>query len=556
MVQTSLGDQGDRMLFFSATSGSHDYIEITFSDADVLPLPVVERLYALMEKYGPNLSIITFRRVLWSYLSKLNIKNTYTAPPQGYTKGVRALAIGGSAGSTEKIIGIVKHLPLMDITVFIVQHIREDIPTAMDQILKNYTSYTVKLAKSGTQIETKTIYIAPPGLHTIAIGGYIYLTADEKVNFSRPSIDVMFRSLSESYEEELVAVLLCGYGRDGSGSLEGMIKKASTIIIEDPDDCEAKDMPINALATKHYTFKLSLNEIIDYLKAAAASGSSASDEEVSGFLEAIYTKYGYDFRGYNLESIKRRIQTSMAKEQMASFYEFREKAIESADMFKRLFFEFSINVTTFFRNPQTFKFLREKIFPYLQSYHHIKIWCAGSATGEEPYSLGIILHELGMLDRCQIFATDFNPIVIEQAKNGLFSIENLKINEKNYNESGGTKTLRAYMDFYGSFMKIRDEIQKKILFFTHNLATDGVFNEFQLILCRNVLIYFDVGLQERVLRLFSDSLDMSGFVVLGESEGISINKGEKYFTVYGKDYKIYRKNTTLQISSQNAIIAI
>jgi chemotaxis protein methyltransferase CheR len=185
--------------------------------------------------------------------------------------------------------------------------------------------------------------------------------------------------------------------------------------------------------------------------------------------------------------------------------------------------------------------VKNEVLPYLHSYHHIKIWCAGCATGEEPYSMAILLNDMGILNRCQIFATDFNPIIIEQAKNGLFPLESLKISEQNYKAAGGASSFRGNFSFYGQFMKIKDTLREKILFFNHNLTTDGVFNEFQLILCRNVLIYFDLKLQGSVLKLFNDSLDMSGFLVLGESENIRHNTGDLYFKPYDAKSRIFKK---------------
>ncbi|MEO5355933.1 MAG: hypothetical protein H7844_01380 [Nitrospirae bacterium YQR-1] len=545
-IMGDLSSKEDISLFIKLTEKTYRGIEITFSDAEVLSAKVIERLYSLHERYGSvGLKILVFKRVLTSYLMRLNIKNTLIAENKDdlsllSQKAIKVIALGGSSGSFDKIKKILQEIPVKNLTFFIVQHVNEAMPAEAEKLFQSFTGYEVVYAQNDTMVKAKTIYLAPPGYHTIVVGEYIYLTREKKVHFARPSVDELFRTLSLCYQEEFLAVLLCGHGKDGSTSLSELKNNCSTVIIEDPEDCEAKDMPLNAVKTGNYDYILPIDGIIGYLKGLG-SDTGYGDGELNAFLKDIHKTYGYDFTLYQIESIKRRIATAMAKERIASFYDFRAAVLSYKDMFRRLFFDFSINVTSFFRNPETYKIIRNEILPYLQTYHHIKIWCAGCATGEEPYSMAILLNDIGILSRCQIFATDFNPIIIEQAKNGLFPMESLKISEQNYNAAGGTASFRGNFSLYGLFMKINDNLREKILFFNHNLTTDGVFNEFQLILCRNVLIYFDLKLQGLVLKLFNDSLDMSGFLVLGESENIRHNGGDIYFKPYDAKSRIFKK---------------
>jgi len=259
------------------------------------------------------------------------------------------------------------------------------------------------------------------------------------------------------------------------------------------------------------------------------------------FLGQISEKYGYDYTDYQIESIKRRIKICMLRENIIDFNDFRNIVLNNEDIFEQLFLAFSINTTDFFRDPEVFSAIKNRILPYLNSYSHIKIWCVGCSNGKEPYSLAILLKEAGLLDKTQIYATDINPYVIEEAKNGLFSINTLESDIINYSLSGGTISFIDYFKLKGQYIKASDELKKNILFFQHSLVSSGILNEFQLILCRNVLIYFNSYLQKKVLDVFYHSLDMSGFLILGKSEGILQNEGYKLFNKYQNENKIYRR---------------
>ncbi|MEI7662852.1 MAG: CheR family methyltransferase [Bacteroidota bacterium] len=198
-----------------------------------------------------------------------------------------------------------------------------------------------------------------------------------------------------------------------------------------------------------------------------------------------------------------------------------------------------MNVTEFFRNPLTFLAVREKVLTYLDSFPHIKIWSAGCSTGQEAVTLTILLDELGILHKSQIYASDINPFVVEEAQNGLYSLEMIENSRANYKLSGGTGDFDNYFTIKDGYAQIKDYLKDKILFFQHSLLNKGAFNEFHLVLCRNVLIYFDQNLQNSVLDLFFRSLDMNGFLVLGESE--SITSYPIGFQIFDKTNKIFKK---------------
>ncbi len=264
------------------------------------------------------------------------------------------------------------------------------------------------------------------------------------------------------------------------------------------------------------------------------------EEKLVKFLIAVYNIYGHDFINYNHSTLKRRIENHCIKLHLHDFDEYYKMILNDKNHFDDMFEYFSINVTEFFREPKQLKIFRDKVIPYLSTFSHIKIWCAGCSSGESPYSMSIILDEAGILDKCQIYATDFNNRVLAHAKDGLFEIENFKQSYTNYELSGGTKSFKEYFIKQGKYHKIKKYLQEHILFFNHNLVTDGVMNEFQLIICKNVIIYFDEDLKETVINLFDNSLEYNGFLILGNSEYLP-TKFKNKFKNYVPKSKVYHK---------------
>lgn len=264
-------------------------------------------------------------------------------------------------------------------------------------------------------------------------------------------------------------------------------------------------------------------------------------EEIYKFLSELNIVYGYDYREYQIDSIMRRISVSMIKEGISDFSFFKNEVLNNEKLFHNLFLDFSINTTEFFRDPEVFALIKTKLLPYLNSYNHIKIWCSGCSTGKEVYSLAIMLEEAGMLRKTQIYATDINPYVIEEGKNGIYSTTTLDKDINNYRNALGEKSFIKYFDINKRYIKVKPELMNNILFFHHSLLSNGTLNEFNLILCRNVFIYFNDSLQEKILKNFYSSLANYGFLVLGKSEGIQRNNGEKYFCNYDKNMKVYTK---------------
>lgn len=265
-----------------------------------------------------------------------------------------------------------------------------------------------------------------------------------------------------------------------------------------------------------------------------------SDEQIEVLLSDLLENYGYDFTGYSRASLKRRIIRLYGLDKVLGFTEFRFKILNDSIYFKRFVEQITVNVTEMFRDPTFFKTLREEVLPRLGTYPFIRIWVAGCSTGEEAYSISILLKELNLLDKSLIYATDLNPSVLEKASLGMFPLSYMKQYSENYIASGGNNDFSSYYTAKYSLAKFDDELRNKMIFSTHNLVSDYSFNSFQLVLCRNVLIYFDRELQHKVLELFDTSLEDLGYLALGSKETIDFSQRSKNYKRLQHE-KVWRK---------------
>lgn len=265
-----------------------------------------------------------------------------------------------------------------------------------------------------------------------------------------------------------------------------------------------------------------------------------SDNELDVLVNELFQTYGYDFTDYARSSLKRRINRLLIIDRHPSFAELLYRVRTDADYLAHVVEEITVNVTEMFRDPQVFKVLREQILPVLATHPLIRIWHAGCATGEEVYSTAILLHEANLLHKTLLYATDINPSVIENIRRGTFPLQHMKQYSENYISAGGKKDFSSYYTAAYGWAKFDDGLKQKMIAATHNLVSDRSFNEFQLIFCRNVLIYFNKGLQETVLSLFDASLEKLGFLVLGSKENLRFSPLAKEYEQTGKE-KIWRK---------------
>jgi len=263
--------------------------------------------------------------------------------------------------------------------------------------------------------------------------------------------------------------------------------------------------------------------------------------ELDLLLQAIYQRYGYDYRNYAKASVRRRVRYRMQQEGCGNIAELLHNVLYSPEYFERLFLDLSINVTEMFRDPQFYLAVRQFVAPKLREYPFLKVWHAGCSTGEEVYSMAVLLKEEGVYDRLQIYATDMNQMVLQKAKAGIYPINRQQMYTANYQKAGGKESFSDYYSAHYDHVVVDKSLRENILFSDHNLATDGVFGEMNLIVCRNVLIYFNRELQNRVFGLFYDSLCEGGYLCLGSKESIRFSDYANRFEDVVREEKIYRK---------------
>src|SRR5438067_3105439 len=263
--------------------------------------------------------------------------------------------------------------------------------------------------------------------------------------------------------------------------------------------------------------------------------------EINLLAEGIYQHYGFDFRDYAQPSLRRRIWKRIYAEGLSTISGLQEKVLHDPSCMERLLLDLSINTTAMFRDPTFYLAFREKIVPLLRTYPFVRIWHAGCSTGEEVYSMAILLSEEGLIDRCRIYATDINEAVLQRAKEGIFPISSMKENTSNYIAAGGSGTFSEYYVAKYDYAIFRPSLRENVVFAQHNLVTDASFNHFNVIFCRNVLIYFNSALQERVQNLFLDSLENFGILALGKKETIKYTGVADNYEVIDAEEKLFRR---------------
>lgn len=272
-----------------------------------------------------------------------------------------------------------------------------------------------------------------------------------------------------------------------------------------------------------------------------ATGDELENLEMQLLLEGIYCYYGFDFRNYVSASIKRRIKHRVQIEKLTSISSLQEKVLHDPSVMARLLSDFSIYVSEMFRDPLFFKSFRRNVIPILKDLPFIRIWHAGCSAGEEVYSMAITLHEAGLYHKTRLYATDMNEDLLKKAKEGGYPLEKMQTYRDNYQLAGGSAEFANYYEVCQDQAIFSNFLIQNVVFAQHNLATDQTFNEFHVIICRNVMIYFDKVLQNRVHRLFYDSLCKSGILGLGEKEDIAFSDYAQFYKDFDPEHKIYRK---------------
>jgi chemotaxis protein methyltransferase CheR len=256
------------------------------------------------------------------------------------------------------------------------------------------------------------------------------------------------------------------------------------------------------------------------VQSETATNSNIEEIEVKLLLDGVLMRYGYDFREYALGALRRSIAAGMAAEGAPTISAYQERLLHDASCMQRFLSGVGVNVTRMFREVETFRLFRQEVIPRLRTYPSVRIWIAGCATGEEVYSVAMILEEEGIYQRSRIYATDLNEDNLAVARTGAYPLDRVRADEGDYADTGGRGRISDFYSVAGHSARFNHDLQRNITWARHNLVTDGSFNEFHLILCANVLIYFKPALQERAHRLFYDSLVRSGYLALGQRESL------------------------------------
>lgn len=265
-----------------------------------------------------------------------------------------------------------------------------------------------------------------------------------------------------------------------------------------------------------------------------------SNAELDALISLIKNLHGFDFENYTKASLKRRV-SRILQQQRISYFDLCSIITNDINYFEHFIAEVTVNVTEMFRDASFYKSLRDNVLPYLESYQRVKVWNAGCSTGEELYSFAILFEEQNLYNRSFFYGTDINATVLAHAKEGIYDLQKMKLYSENYRALGNSNSLANYYTAIYNAASINRSLKKNILFSTHNLVSDGPFNEFQIISCRNVLIYFDIELQQRVINLFYNSLANFGFLCLGAKETIRDPEIAEKFKVIDKKNNIYQK---------------
>ncbi|WP_324170559.1 CheR family methyltransferase [Sulfurimonas sp.] len=518
------------------------HLEFTYIYA--VDIEILNILYREIFENLKKITITTHQYKLNKYFYKLGFKTTFESLIKldvVNLENIEVILIGGSTDSSSKILEIVKNVKLDNSTLVVVQHTKPNKLDFFDEILNKHTKYKVSYAKDGEKIKKASIYLAPNNKHLKVIDGHFSLCDSEKYNFAKPSVSLSYESFSSYYKDKLLVIQECGFASDGVDKLRYLKSNNSVLIIQKVEECKAKSMVKNALAVNAHDYVFSIKDIVIYINIV--DNITTKEAWVEYLVDMIEKKYDYNFKLYHVDMISRRLSVFMTKNSLRNIKDAISMIIFNKSAFKAFFLDISINVTEFFRNTNSFKQVAEILQVYAKGHHSLKVWSAGCSSGEEAFSVAILLDYLKLLDKTIIYATDFNDVVLQEAKNALYSKESYYLALSNLAKFNIEIILNNYLVQNNNFVSVNNKIKEKIHFFQHNLVEDSSFNEFDMIVCKNVIIYFEQKLQNRVFALFYESLKFGGYLILGESESIIQKYADKFevCAVCEVNNKIFRK---------------
>ncbi|WP_286234578.1 chemotaxis protein CheB [Thalassotalea sediminis] len=486
----------------------------------------------------------------------MDVTNTNNITQPNYYIG-----IGASAGGLEALRSFVHNIePDTGHVFIIIQHLSPDFKSMMPELLARYTEIPISKLEDGTRVQANHIYLAPPRKNVLLAEGSVLLVEQMENPGGNFPIDAFFRSLAEDQQNHAIAVILSGTGSDGSRGIQAIKDVGGLVVVQEPSDAAFDGMPFNAVKTGFSDIVESadqmMTKIINYTSNIIVSGEEIAvdpDKSIEHALSDIYNllkaKSDIDFSHYKGKTIVRRIERRMGINTVESITEYYNYLLKNPKELQTLAKDMLIGVTRFFRDDDAFIQLTEKVIPNViensQPDEIIRIWSACCSTGEEAYSLAILIDEYlcqHNLDRTvRIFATDVDADAITEAGLGRFS--------QNIESDVSPERLKRYFDLQDDYYVINSNIRKMVIFATHNILTDPPFSNCQLAVCRNALIYFQPKAQKRIITLLHFSLNKDGYLFLGSSE--SLGDMKQHFAVENERHRIYRKidNTKMLIDA-------
>src|SRR5215471_7630089 len=453
------------------------------------------------------------------------------------------VVIGSSAGGVEALSVLVSTLPGdFPAPVVLAQHLDPSRPSNLDAILKRRTTLPVEVVNTSSTLEPGKIYVVPSN-HNVTINSHRVEVRENHNKRPHPSVDMLLSSAAKAFGEHLIAVILTGSGSDGAAGAVDVKNAGGTVIVQDPQTARYPSMPL-ALPPTVVDFEASIERIgpllNDLLTGVTLAPTEGKTEDVlRGILEQVSRQASMDFRPYKTSTILRRIGRRMTVTHNRSMHDYLEYLRTNPEEVGELVKAFLINVTQFFRDPNAFAYLKGEVLPRLiaqasERDHVLRFWAAGCATGEEPYSLAMLLTDLlgaELLEwSVKIFATDLDEAAINFARRGLYSENLLKGVPAEYRD--------RFFEHVDHGYRIAKTLRQMVIFGQQDLSRSAPFPRIDLVLCRNVLIYFTPELQDYVLNQFAFSLSPHGYLFLGKAETVRPN--QMYYELVNKHWKVYR----------------
>jgi len=472
-------------------------------------------------------------------------------------KDFYVVGIGASAGGLEAIEAFFSKVPTdSGLAYVIIQHLSPDYKSLMPEILLKRTSLPVHTAEDGMKVEPNNVYLIPRKMNMKIFHSKLHLTEKNNLHVLNLPIDIFFHSLAEDFEDKAIAVILSGTGSDGSRGIRVVKENGGIIIVQDPDSSKFDGMPKSAITTGTVDFILPPQDIpqkiISYVKHPYIQDkdknseySKVSEDYLSKIILLLKENFGLDFTYYKDTTISRRIERRLSINQIENLKDYLEYLFSSKNEQKTLYKELLIGVTKFFRDTEAFQIVESEAIPAIflnkQPRDEIRIWITPCSTGEEAYSVAILFKEY-MLENnlnndIKIFATDVDKTAIDYASSGIYNAS--------ITADVSIERLNRFFSQVGDSYRINDEIREMIVFATHNVIKDPPFNKIDFLSCRNLLIYFQTALQQKVLSLFNFALNKDGWLFLGSSE--SIGEMEHYYDTINMKWKFYKSKRNAKL---------